>query len=204
MKLLIGTGNPAKLARYARIVRNVSAAEVVALRDVPAPLPLVEESGTTAAENARIKAITYAAATGLPTLSIDEALYLDGLPPEEQPGVYVRRYSGERATDEDLLRRYGALIRKIPPARRKAVWTYALCLARPDARAYSTAVELHEDVIDTPRLPLVPGYPLSSLLYDPALGKTHRDFTLEEWDAYLRPVSAAVRELIAEMERIIP
>jgi inosine/xanthosine triphosphate pyrophosphatase family protein len=47
------------------------------------------EDGETAEENARIKALAYLDAAGIPTFSLDAALRIDGLPHELQPDVRV-------------------------------------------------------------------------------------------------------------------
>ena len=60
----------------------------------------IEEDGTTAQENARKKSLLYARAVGQPVLSLDNALYLQGLSKDEQPGIHTRRIPGKagRAT----------------------------------------------------------------------------------------------------------
>lgn len=52
----------------------------------------VEESGLTYLENARLKALAYSAATGLPTLADDSGLEIDAL--NGEPGVFSARYLG--------------------------------------------------------------------------------------------------------------
>ena len=195
MKLLIGTGNPAKFNRYATILRDISSIEVLSLKDVQVTVPVVED-GTTAEANARKKAKAYADATGLPTLSIDEALYIGGLPSYEQPGTNVRRYLGVEATDEALLEAFLAKIRSIAPDERTATWIFAFCLALPDGEAFSDQVELHEMFIDHPSLPILPGYPLSSVLFDPTIGKVLRDFTPKEERERLEPVYEKVAKIV--------
>lgn len=63
----------------------------------------VDEDGHTAVENAGKKARAYADASGLPALSIDDALRIGGLSPAEQPGLTTHRYLGPEASDDDLL-----------------------------------------------------------------------------------------------------
>lgn len=59
MEILIGTGNPAKFARYAPILRALPGVTVIA-PGVASPLPSVAEDGATAEENARQQARAYA------------------------------------------------------------------------------------------------------------------------------------------------
>jgi XTP/dITP diphosphohydrolase len=210
VRLVIGTTNPAKLRRYQTILERLTSAggpipplEMLSLRDLPATVQAVqvEEDGATALENARKKARTYACASGLPTLGIDEALMVTGLAPDEQPGVYVRRFQGVERTDEELLDAFVELVRRLPADARQAIWTYAYCLALPSGLAHSSQVEVQCIFADAPRLPILPGYPLSSLLMDPALGKALRDLTPEEEEIRLAPVYAAVRQLFQASAR---
>ena len=47
-------------------------------------------------DNAIIKAKEYASLSQLPVLAIDEALKTNFLPDSEQPGAFVRRFSGDK------------------------------------------------------------------------------------------------------------
>ena len=66
----------------------------------------IEETGSTFAENAAIKAEAVCAATGLPAIADDSGLMVTALGGE--PGVYSARYAGKHGDDEannDLLLR---------------------------------------------------------------------------------------------------
>jgi inosine/xanthosine triphosphate pyrophosphatase family protein len=193
--ILIGTGNPAKFKRYQTILGQFPHLRVLALTDVRVGTSVVED-GATAEINARKKATLYAGLTGLPTLSVDEALTIPALPATEQPGTNVRRYLGAEATDEALLAAFLEKTRRLPLDERIAIWTYAICLAFPDGRELGAQVELHTLWTARPSLPIVAGYPLSSLLVDPNTGKAIRDLTPEEERRYLQPVYLQVAEII--------
>lgn len=169
--------------------------DTYSLKDIQITATVVED-GVTAEQNARKKARAYAHLSGMPTLSIDEALSIPGLPVEEQPGVYVRRYAGKEATDEELLSLFLAKITPLSLSQRQAIWTYALCLALPCGEEFFDEVQIQALFIDTPRLPLLPGYPLSSLLVDPTLGKWLRDCSPEEEQRRLHPVYDTVHRLL--------
>lgn len=196
MTFLIGTANPAKFQRYQTILTQLGIADVVSPRDLGQLLPIVED-GQTAGENARRKAVAYSQATGLPTLGIDEALYIPALPAGEQPGPNVRRYVGRTATDEELVAAMLAKIGPLPAGQRQAVWIYALCLAWPPGRDISAEVTIEELFTDQPFLPIRPGYPLSSLLYVPVFGKTLAQMTPAEESEHLAPLYAQLANLCA-------
>ena len=64
-------------------------------------IPAPEETGSTFAENARLKALYYAEATGLLTVAEDSGLEIDAL--DGAPGVLSARYPG--ATYDERFRR---------------------------------------------------------------------------------------------------
>lgn len=197
MQLVIGTTNAAKFQRYKTILESFGGLEIVALNTF-ANLPLVDEDGLTAAENARKKAKTYASALNLPVLSIDESLVIPALPRDRQPGVNVRRYLGQAATDEQMLAAYVEIARQLPEEQRFTVWTYAIHLSFPDGRDFNAQVELTKKLLIQPSLPIFPGYPLSSIQADLHSGKALRDLTADEMRAHLDEVYRAVAELLQQ------
>ncbi len=198
MKLLIGTQNPAKLARYRTMLDEIPGLELVSPQDIGVALSIVED-GASAADNAWIKARAYAQATGLPTLGVDEALYMDALPPDEQPGTYVRRYLGHAASDEELLHAFMEKVKHLAPKERAVTWVYAVCLAMPDGSEREDQAEIPAVFIDRPVLPLLPGYPLSSILFNAEIGKVHREMSSDEERQRLMPLYEKVQALVAHV-----
>ena len=89
-RLLVATTNPGKLREIRGILAG-TAVELVSLEafpDVAAP----DEPGQTFAENARIKALSYAGATGLPAVADDSGLEIDAL--GGAPGVHSAYWHG--------------------------------------------------------------------------------------------------------------
>ncbi len=72
--------------------------EAVSVHDVIADITEPEETGTTFAENALLKATYYMKATGLPCLADDSGIAADAL--GGRPGVYSARYAGPDCDDE--------------------------------------------------------------------------------------------------------
>ncbi len=97
MKLLYGTGNPAKLESMRSRLAQLDM-ELLGLQDLRAEgkdIPKVPEDGSTPLENARQKAEAYYKAFGMPVFSCDSGLYFDNVPDEVQPGVHVRNVKGK-------------------------------------------------------------------------------------------------------------
>ena len=202
MSILIGTRNPAKFQRYQAILRQYLNADIYSLEDIGVTEVAIED-GITAEENARKKARIYAQLSGLPTLGIDEALAFPRLPQEEQPGIYVRRYAGKEASDGELLSSFLSKIARLPVSQRQAIWTYGLCIALPNSEEFFEQVQVHVLFTDSPRLPLLPGYPLSSLLIDPTLMKPLLDCTPEEEQNRLRCLFHAVDTLLQSASPLV-
>ena len=127
-RLLVATRSRHKLGEL-RDLLHLERAELVDLDDVGIANE-ADETGTTFAANAVLKARFYARLSGLPTLADDSGLEVDAL--GGGPGVRTRRYAGEDATDEDNnMKLLGALV-GLPPARRGARYRCVLALALPE------------------------------------------------------------------------
>jgi len=98
-RLLIATTNPAKLAEYRLILRDVGIdLELVSLADVGIS-ETPEETGATFTENALIKARYYFDRARIATLADDGGLEIDALGGE--PGVRSHRWLGSGGDDSD-------------------------------------------------------------------------------------------------------
>jgi XTP/dITP diphosphohydrolase len=127
---VIATHNPGKLIEMRDLlapygVEAVSAGE----------LGLVEpdETGTTFAANARIKAQAAARTANLPAFSDDSGLAVDALGGD--PGIYSARWAGPNKDFHQAMERIDALLRErgaTSPAQRTAHFVSALCVAWPD------------------------------------------------------------------------
>jgi XTP/dITP diphosphohydrolase len=88
--LLVATTNPGKVREIRQILAG-TAVTIMTLAQWPG-LIAPEETGTTFEENARLKALYYAAATGLLTVAEDSGLSIDAL--DGAPGVESARFGG--------------------------------------------------------------------------------------------------------------
>jgi XTP/dITP diphosphohydrolase len=98
-RILIATTNPGKIREIEGVLagtttpggRGGERVVLVSLRDFPA-VAEPEETGETFAENSRLKALYYAAATGLTSVADDSGLEIDAL--DGAPGVHSARWHG--------------------------------------------------------------------------------------------------------------
>jgi XTP/dITP diphosphohydrolase len=88
--LLIATTNPGKIREIRGILDGIPV-ELRTLDEGPA-IAEPEETGTTFAENARLKARYYAARTGLPAVADDSGIEIDAL--DGAPGIHSARWHG--------------------------------------------------------------------------------------------------------------
>ena len=129
--LLVGTGNQHKLSEIAAILADLPV-EVVGQDHLTAAED-VEETGTTFAANAEIKARAFARrAAHLPpprrprwVIADDSGLCVDGL--DGAPGVYSARYAGEDCTFQDNNRKLLAALADVPQRDRDAHFVCSLC-----------------------------------------------------------------------------
>lgn len=95
-KFVLATHNPGKLKEMAEILSRFGV-EGVSPKDLGITVD-VEETGTTFAENAMLKAKAVCKAAGLPAIADDSGLCVDAL--NGGPGVYSARYGGEGLDDK--------------------------------------------------------------------------------------------------------
>ncbi|MCC7198363.1 MAG: RdgB/HAM1 family non-canonical purine NTP pyrophosphatase [Gammaproteobacteria bacterium] len=124
-RVVLATGNAGKLVEM-RAILAPHALDVVAQAALGVTPP--EETGTTFADNALLKARHAAQATGLPAIADDSGLEVDAL--DGRPGVYSARYAGPGCSDEDNNARLLAELAGIPAARRSARYRCAMAFVR--------------------------------------------------------------------------
>jgi XTP/dITP diphosphohydrolase len=98
LTLVIASANPHKAAELRELLEAVLGGAIT-LVDRPIEIPDIEETGVTLEENARMKAVAIAAATGLAAIADDTGLEVAAL--GGAPGVFSARYAGEDATYDD-------------------------------------------------------------------------------------------------------
>lgn len=127
-KLLVATHNQGKVREYRELLAGLPL-EVTYL-DAEGITEEVEETGATFAENAVLKAATYARLSGLWTWADDSGLVVDAL--DGAPGVYSARYAGPGASDADRWRKLLNALAAVPWDQRTARFRCTVALARPE------------------------------------------------------------------------
>ena len=179
MQILYGTTNQGKLESIRKITDTLGV-ELIGLKELDQPIPVVEESGKNPLENAEIKARAYYKAFGMPVFSCDSGLYFDELEEEEQPGIYVRRVHGKELSDEEMIEYYSELARA-HGGRMTGRYRNAICFIL-DEDTYITSMEekLATEpfiMITEPHPKRVLGFPIDSLSVDIRSGKYYYDLT---------------------------
>ena len=178
-EILFATGNKSKAKRFTKglLANDI---KVLTLEDVPINIK-VEENGTTAIENALIKARAYAKETNLPVFAMDDNLYIEGIPEEKQPGMYVRRVNGKRLNDDEMIEYYSNLAHEYGKnGRLTCRWVYGIAVINNDKE--STYAWSKEDfyIVDKPSNKINPGYPLNTISINKKLNKYFTDITEED------------------------
>jgi XTP/dITP diphosphohydrolase len=173
-RLLIGTGNRDKVREIRPLLAELPI-EILTLDDT-GPVPEPGEEAPTYWENARRKALAYAAATRLTVVAEDSGLEIEAL--EGAPGVLSARFLGEHvpyaARFEDLLRR----LAERPEGGRRARFVTALAVAREGTILFETEARVEGEIAGRPAGE--GGFGYDPIFSYPPLGRTTAELTLAE------------------------
>jgi XTP/dITP diphosphohydrolase len=195
MRLLLATKNRGKVLEIRGLLglgalKNV---EVLALIDLP-NVKETREVGKTFSENARIKALHYAAAYRILCIADDSGLAVDAL--GGRPGVRSARYGGPNATDAD---NNAMLLDDLKPYPRpwKAAFVCVAACALPGRVIAETTGRIAGEILPVPQ-----GY--GGFGYDPVFlvegtGKTMAELSTEEKNR-ISHRGQAIRQLISELK----
>ena len=179
-KILFATGNPTKAKRFSNGLAKYDI-EVLSLKDVNLTLES-EENGNTAIENALIKVRECFKKTNMPSMGMDDSLYLEGVPESEQPGLFVRRVNGKSLDDRELLEHYINLVKKYGvDGKLHCKWVYGLAVINEKGEESTYTWEKGNFyMVDTPSSIVNPGYPLNSISKYNDLDKYFTEATIED------------------------
>jgi XTP/dITP diphosphohydrolase len=171
-KLLIATHNVGKVEEYRQLLADLPLA-IRSLDDEGITVD-VEETGTTFAENATLKARAYAEMTGLWTWADDSGLEVEAL--DGRPGVYSARYAGPDATSAERNAKLVSELQALGESNRRARFRCVVALCLPgagdagEAPILTTTGSVEGQIIDAPRGEHGFGY--DPIFYLPEFGKT--------------------------------
>ena len=169
-KLLVATTNRNKVREILPLMQDLPI-EIVTLADVP-PVPEPEEDGLSFWENARIKALAYAQATGLTAVAEDSGLEIASLGGE--PGIKSARFLGIDVPYPD---RFAEIFRRLG-SQRGARFVTALCLARGAEILFETETAVDGEIASAPAGEHGFGY--DPIFWYPPLGRTTAQLSDEE------------------------
>lgn len=203
MNFLFETTNKAKIRRYGEKLKE-SGINLVTLNDLNLELD-VDESGNNPTENAIIKAQAYNKATHMPTIAIDDGLFLDNVPDEVQPGTHVRRVNGKRLNDEEMIQHYISLVNKYGTNGELTGYFRKAVAIVEDENTYTFEHKSDRKFTNKQSTKIDPGYPLTSIQFIDSLGKFKSELTPEEEQQLLQvernEITGFIMQTIKEIEK---
>jgi len=172
--LLVATTNRHKLEEYRSIFVDLPF-QIVSLSDIQLDLD-VEETGTTFQENAELKALAYAGASGLLSLADDSGLEIDAL--GGAPGVYSARFAGEDTSYEERFRIIFEQLSGLPVEKRTARFRCVITIAEPSGYHRSVEGSIEGVITDVPHG--LNGFGYDPIFLVPELGKTTAEIPPEQ------------------------
>ncbi|OLC45795.1 MAG: non-canonical purine NTP pyrophosphatase, RdgB/HAM1 family [Acidobacteria bacterium 13_1_40CM_65_14] len=177
MRLLIATSNRDKVREIRQVLDRIPF-ELVTLDewpDVAAP----EETGRTFEENARAKALYYAAATGELTVAEDSGLEIDAL--DGAPGVESARYGGVNLTYPQKFAVIYDALRATRATESPARFVCALALAKDGRVMFETRGTVEGRVAPEPKG--AGGFGYDPIFFYPPYGRTLGEATADQKSA---------------------
>ncbi|MEZ5287820.1 MAG: RdgB/HAM1 family non-canonical purine NTP pyrophosphatase [Vicinamibacterales bacterium] len=194
MTLLLATTNPNKVREIQPLLAG-TALRLLTLADVP-PIAEPDETGSTFAENARLKALAYAAASGHTVVAEDSGLCIDALGGE--PGVRSARFLRDDASYAERFAAIFARLAAVPTAGRQARFVTAIAVARGDTILYESEASIEGCIAAAPAGEHGFGY--DPIFVYPPLGRTTAAMTTEDKSAVSHR-ARAFRDLRRAIER---
>lgn len=202
-QIVLATRNGHKVRELHTILDDVISEldlEIVGMGEFP-DLANVVETGWTFAENATLKAVAVAKATGLPALADDSGLAVDVL--NGAPGVFSARWAGTHGQDRANLELLLGQLWDVPDDQRAAAFVCAAVLALPDGTVVVREGRMPGTLAREPR-----GH--NGFGYDPILlvegdSRTSAELSFEEKNAISHRskafglLKADIREIFADI-----
>ena len=164
--LLLATSNLHKLEELRAIFSDLPL-RLLSLSDLQLAID-VEETGTTYAENAELKARAFAQVSNILTLADDSGLEIDAL--GGAPGVHSARYLGRETSYEERFHVILEQLQGLPLNQRGAHFRCVIALAEPSGTIRMVEGVVEGVIADHPRG--THGFGYDPIFFLPELGKT--------------------------------
>lgn len=195
-KIIIATANKGKAKEFEKTFAKFNI-EVATLADFP-EIGEIEETGTTFAENAALKAETVASVLNQTVIADDSGLIVDAL--DGAPGVYSARYAGvahdDAKNNEKLLKN----LEGVEPDNRTARFHCTLAVATPSEKTsfYTGEVEgvIAEQLCGTN------GFGYDPLFFLPEFGLTMAEIPAEKKNEISHRANA-IKQLEKDLAEVV-
>jgi XTP/dITP diphosphohydrolase len=145
IKLVIASKNLHKIREMRAMLSDVKQLDIWSLLDFP-EYESISETGKTFEENAIQKAVHAATKLRAWTLGEDSGLVVPAL--QGAPGIYSRRYAGEKATDKDNRKKLLSEMSHLLDDERSAYYSCTIALATPDGTIKKITTATCEGLIE--------------------------------------------------------
>jgi XTP/dITP diphosphohydrolase len=198
LQLLIATTSGGKFREWQALLEDLRL-ELVSLQDAGIDFD-VQETGSTYAQNATLKAEAYGRASGLLTLAEDSGLSVSAL--HGEPGVHSARWEGV-----DYAHKNALLIRLLADKRGQERGCRYACVAvlrHPDGRRWHARGELRGEIASAPAGE--GGFGYDPVFYVPRLRRTLAEIPIDEKDRISHRGRAAgrIRPILRELVEAWP
>ena len=201
-RIVLATRNGHKVREVQQILADLIAEldlEIVGMGEFP-DVPDVVETGVTFAQNATLKAVAAAKATGLPALADDSGLAVNVL--GGAPGVFSARWAGTHGQDRANLELLLGQLYDVPDEQRSAAFVCVAAIAMPNGTVVLRQGQMPGMLAREPRGD-------NGFGYDPILvvdgdSRTAAELTFEEKNVIshrgkaFRALAADLRKMLAD------
>lgn len=192
--IVLATRNAGKVKEFQQLLKDFPV-EIKNLNDF-GPIPEVEEDGATFDDNAYKKAAFTARVLGLPAIADDSGLVVDTL--GGAPGVKSARYAGEKATDQENIKKL--LDEMEGKSDRRAAFECVISIAVPSGPALTYEGRCEGEISMAPKG--ASGFGYDPVFYFPGLGRTFAELTSEEKNRVSHR-GKALAQVAAEFKKIL-
>ncbi len=193
--LLLASQNAGKLEEMRLLVAGLPFRVLrpadVGIKEAP------EETGTSFADNAALKARYYAMRSGLLAVADDSGISVDAL--NGAPGLFSSRFGGDGASDADRNQLLLSKLAGVPPEKRGARFTSCVALARDDEILFRATESVFGRIADEPRG--ANGFGYDPIFFYEPFGRTFGEVAREQKDrvSHRGKAFARLREFLATM-----